>query len=242
MSRRPKCASARLTASATAGRWPTSAVSARHRRPSASTRRCVSRGGWRSRAATSAPTPASASAIACPMPRPAPVTRATCPARSGGALVGVLTMLPPFCSTLLPRTTYTFAEMKARSLTGPGAEYPTLEALADRLQIRATDHGIRRLAPGRGGDQTTARGQRHARQARRELREYLAGRRTRFSVAADLRGLPEFRARVLAATRRIPFGHVISYRSEEHTSELQSLAYLVCRLLLEKKKNEKQNY
>src|SRR2546425_4748080 len=29
-------------------------------------------------------------------------------------------------------------------------------------------------------------------------------------------------------------------RSEEHTSELQSLAYLVCRLLLEKKKNNKQ--
>src|SRR5205823_14886763 len=28
------------------------------------------------------------------------------------------------------------------------------------------------------------------------------------------------------------------YRSEEHTSELQSLAYLVCRLLLEKKKCE----
>src|SRR2546423_6984468 len=29
-----------------------------------------------------------------------------------------------------------------------------------------------------------------------------------------------------------------SCRSEEHTSELQSLAYLVCRLLLEKKKTE----
>src|SRR2546425_9581874 len=29
-------------------------------------------------------------------------------------------------------------------------------------------------------------------------------------------------------------------RSEEHTSELQSLAYLVCRLLLEKKKKQKQ--
>src|SRR2546425_6458036 len=28
-------------------------------------------------------------------------------------------------------------------------------------------------------------------------------------------------------------------RSEEHTSELQSLAYLVCRLLLEKKKKER---
>src|SRR2546425_12705186 len=33
-------------------------------------------------------------------------------------------------------------------------------------------------------------------------------------------------------------GHVTVFeRSEEHTSELQSLAYLVCRLLLEKKKN-----
>src|SRR2546425_9341734 len=29
---------------------------------------------------------------------------------------------------------------------------------------------------------------------------------------------------------------ISDYRSEEHTSELQSLAYLVCRLLLEKKK------
>src|SRR2546425_4866972 len=30
-------------------------------------------------------------------------------------------------------------------------------------------------------------------------------------------------------------------RSEEHTSELQSLAYLVCRLLLEKKKKKNMN-
>src|SRR2546425_6153712 len=35
-----------------------------------------------------------------------------------------------------------------------------------------------------------------------------------------------------------PCGHVLD-RSEEHTSELQSLAYLVCRLLLEKKKHER---
>src|SRR3989441_11209847 len=33
----------------------------------------------------------------------------------------------------------------------------------------------------------------------------------------------------------------IQKRSEEHTSELQSLAYLVCRLLLEKKKKKKYN-
>src|SRR2546425_6221585 len=31
----------------------------------------------------------------------------------------------------------------------------------------------------------------------------------------------------------------VGFRSEEHTSELQSLAYLVCRLLLEKKKKRK---
>src|SRR2546425_6363998 len=31
-------------------------------------------------------------------------------------------------------------------------------------------------------------------------------------------------------------------RSEEHTSELQSLAYLVCRLLLVKKKNKQSNH
>src|SRR2546425_4480164 len=34
---------------------------------------------------------------------------------------------------------------------------------------------------------------------------------------------------------------VMALRSEEHTSELQSLAYLVCRLLLEKKKKKKVN-
>src|SRR2546425_6619503 len=33
--------------------------------------------------------------------------------------------------------------------------------------------------------------------------------------------------------------YVNDKRSEEHTSELQSLAYLVCRLLLEKKKTNK---
>src|SRR2546425_5346138 len=37
--------------------------------------------------------------------------------------------------------------------------------------------------------------------------------------------------------RRSPQWH--PHRSEEHTSELQSLAYLVCRLLLEKKKKKK---
>src|SRR5258708_26451481 len=36
--------------------------------------------------------------------------------------------------------------------------------------------------------------------------------------------------------------YVITNRSEEHTSELQSPDHLVCRLLLEKKKNIKHNH
>src|SRR5258708_10672794 len=38
--------------------------------------------------------------------------------------------------------------------------------------------------------------------------------------------------------RRQPFVESILLRSEEHTSELQSPDHLVCRLLLEKKKNK----
>src|SRR3712207_8281318 len=44
--------------------------------------------------------------------------------------------------------------------------------------------------------------------------------------------LERLRALLVAATR-------VQYRSEEHTSELQSRQYLVCRLLLEKKKKLK---
>src|SRR2546425_7415237 len=44
------------------------------------------------------------------------------------------------------------------------------------------------------------------------------------------------RRRTPARRRNDLCGHHSHGRSEEHTSELQSLAYLVCRLLLEKKK------
>src|SRR5687767_15650291 len=44
----------------------------------------------------------------------------------------------------------------------------------------------------------------------------------------------------IAAVQVIVYaGAIMVLRSEEHTSELQSLAYLVCRLLLEKKKKKK---
>src|SRR3712207_8906899 len=46
--------------------------------------------------------------------------------------------------------------------------------------------------------------------------------------------VPAATARVVAGSE-VPGGYV--FRSEEHTSELQSRQYLVCRLLLEKKKD-----
>src|SRR3712207_7812112 len=48
----------------------------------------------------------------------------------------------------------------------------------------------------------------------------------------------------LALDRHVLVGRdeVDDLRSEEHTSELQSRQYLVCRLLLEKKKNNKRHY
>src|SRR3712207_6954958 len=54
----------------------------------------------------------------------------------------------------------------------------------------------------------------------------------RYLKSADAQRAAQRRAAVLAGQRtRLPA------RSEEHTSELQSRQYLVCRLLLEKKKN-----
>src|SRR3712207_8647445 len=52
---------------------------------------------------------------------------------------------------------------------------------------------------------------------------------------------PSGRSATLATTLNSPRSSLVSptsgLRSEEHTSELQSRQYLVCRLLLEKKKN-----
>src|SRR3712207_8272274 len=45
----------------------------------------------------------------------------------------------------------------------------------------------------------------------------------------------------LPRTGSLPGGCISSRRSEEHTSELQSRQYLVCRLLLEKKKNDRHH-
>jgi methylated-DNA-[protein]-cysteine S-methyltransferase len=70
-----------------------------------------------------------------------------------------------------------------------------LTALAERISPRVLE------APGRLDD------------ARRQLDEYFAGRRTAFDVALDHRLSQGFRARALAAIAAIPYGRTGTYRS-----------------------------
>src|SRR5687767_15642150 len=56
--------------------------------------------------------------------------------------------------------------------------------------------------------------------------------------AASIRREVQGTEAVPVAGHLAPAERVARARSEEHTSELQSLAYLVCRLLLEKKKKK----
>src|SRR5436189_1073149 len=53
-------------------------------------------------------------------------------------------------------------------------------------------------------------------------------------------GGPERPADVMPLLENVTRGRGVPGRSEEHTSELQSPMYLVCRLLLEKKKKQHQ--
>src|SRR5687767_15330429 len=55
------------------------------------------------------------------------------------------------------------------------------------------------------------------------------------NIKIALKYNPETRQSAITKLERISSPGLRDYRSEEHTSELQSLAYLVCRLLLEKK-------
>src|SRR3712207_7914994 len=61
-------------------------------------------------------------------------------------------------------------------------------------------------------------------------------RPTRRQLACQLRDEPPLAFEVVAGHDRAHVRQGVQRRSEEHTSELQSRKYLVCRLLLEKKK------
>src|SRR2546425_4918657 len=66
----------------------------------------------------------------------------------------------------------------------------------------------------------------------------MASREAYLMLKDAISGLPHIESLTITDAQ----GIIVNSRSEEHTSELQSLAYLVCRLLLEKKKKEKICY
>src|SRR2546425_6242665 len=70
-----------------------------------------------------------------------------------------------------------------------------------------------------------------------------SGRAASFSpeILGYLRGTLNFAGLVVTDALIMAGASAAQPRSEEHTSELQSLAYLVCRLLLEKKKKQASN-
>src|SRR3712207_6994337 len=73
--------------------------------------------------------------------------------------------------------------------------------------------------------------------------------RTSTALPQQPGSVPCYRRFIVAFNQHHPVGHgaltapkgcFAGWRSEEHTSELQSRQYLVCRLLLEKKKHPRQ--
>src|SRR5438876_11713218 len=74
------------------------------------------------------------------------------------------------------------------------------------------------------------------------IRAYGFGQQTGIELPGETRGL----AKPLSRWSKVSIGaismgqEIAPMRSEEHTSELQSPVHLVCRLLLEKKKKNKQ--
>lgn len=101
------------------------------------------------------------------------------------------------------------------------------ERFIKTISVEASERGVRRIdsgeAPrrartavrGRAGERIHATGgaaaRRLAERAKKELSEYLQGRRSFFTVPVDFSTLPAFQRRVLEATYRIPFGETRTY-------------------------------
>src|SRR2546429_3719163 len=77
--------------------------------------------------------------------------------------------------------------------------------------------------------------------AARALREALAHATQRRQFGRTLVEFQLIHEKLARMATDLTAARLLTYRSEEHTSELQSRLHLVCRLLLEKKKNAREN-
>lgn len=85
------------------------------------------------------------------------------------------------------------------------------DRLVARLAVEATPRGLSRIRGGRQRMPASAAARRHVTRARLQLLEYLAGRRTYFSVPVDLSAATPFQRRVLRVASAIAFGRARTY-------------------------------
>jgi methylated-DNA-[protein]-cysteine S-methyltransferase len=103
--------------------------------------------------------------------------------------------------------------------------YARLDSPVGTLVLASTPHGLARLAYVDEGQEDAVLHDIATRlsprmlsaphrldEPRRELDEYFAGRRRAFDITLDLRLLSDFTRRVLAATAKIPYGEVATYK------------------------------
>ncbi len=82
--------------------------------------------------------------------------------------------------------------------------------LAVHYGATADEHDLRRIVARYGPG--VLRAPKALDAVKRELDEYFAGKRARFELSVDLSALTPFQRRVLAATKRVPFGEKRTYR------------------------------
>ena len=110
--------------------------------------------------------------------------------------------------------------MQARGQESP-AEYSWVDTPIGRIHVAATHRGLCRVAVGVDEQQflaklsqmglTPRRSRSGLVNARRELVEYVGGRRREFTLVADLTGISPFQRAVLDATTTIEFGRSLTY-------------------------------
>lgn len=102
------------------------------------------------------------------------------------------------------------------------AAYDVIDTEIGPMLAAVTDHGLARLlydaepeahleSLARQAGRRVLRSPRRLDDARRELDEYFAGRRTAFDLSLDLRGLPDFTVRVLHELALVPYGRTATY-------------------------------
>lgn len=90
----------------------------------------------------------------------------------------------------------------------------TISTAVGSLVLRASNKGLVSIDRGKAARvKGETKAERHVALAARELGEYFAGKRRKFTVPLDLQGTP-FQVKAWKTLLRIPFGKVVSYGEE----------------------------